>query len=252
MTYTACIFPPDTPVSGEREAWFRESGFECIPWPGRGEQRAVLLAGPVKCSNEEFVHPEGVWRHYLAERHPEARLILIGLRRDLAGPNYMHWFFPPEGFRSFWQAALPARDMELPAPLGFPTLETLWQRFMDGHDKGGFNYYFTWGKTPVQVAWDNLAGRPDRFETQLIFLRESGAPGFLRDCRERWAYYLPYWEAVPFAEEIAQLDAHVSQLNLDPASMADWETLLKKLAELKEHITAAERIIGTISPYFKT
>ncbi|MBX2929722.1 MAG: hypothetical protein KF852_17950 [Saprospiraceae bacterium] len=251
----AYIFPADTPVAEKRRAWFRESGVELLPWPGTaaaGEVQAVLLAGPVRCSNGQFVHPEGVWRRFLAKNHPAARLIQIGLRHDLAGPNYMHWFDPPADFGVFWQAAQSVTDMELPPPIGFTTLAALWKKFWDGHDKGGFFYYFSWAKLPVLAALDNVEESPEEWLSQKNFLESEAVPQRFQNCRHRWAHYKPYWEAAPFAGELAALERELTQLHLDTTTMTDSAATRQQLSELKKHLQATESTLETLHSYFTT
>lgn len=251
----AYIFPADTPVSEARKEWFRSFGFELKSWPGTmvaPRAQAILIAVPVRCSNRQFVFPEGVWKLYLTKINPMVRLIQIGLRYDQVGPNYMHWFNPPEDFRAFWEKSKPISELTFSFPMGFITLETLWKRFWDGHDKGGFYHYFVQAKMPVQVALDNLIARPENVESEKSFLRNIGLAGYLQDCQKQWVQYQPYWEASPFTKEMALLQTKLKQFELDLSGQDNCPSFLEKLSSLQENITSITSIVDSVAPYFKT
>lgn len=253
MMRRACYFPTDLPLTEALQNSIRAAGFECDAWPGEDHAApvdAVLLLTPVWCSNNEAVHSEGVWRRYLADRHPEAKLILTGLRRDLAGANYIHWLHPPDDFRTFVENAIPVQEQVLPQPLG-SNMEAVWKRLIDGHDKGGFSYYFTWGKLPVLIAWDNLNGHSEKAEAQREYLLEAGAASMLSHARARWKMYQPYWEASPMGQVIGQVEAHTPYFDTHTQWAADADQLLEQLTILREHILEVERIIEAVAKYFK-
>lgn len=249
------IFPTDTPVAETRKAWFRSSGFELKPWPGTEEAAAkaaaVLLVSPVKCGNGQFVWPDSVWKRYLTKINPDTRLIQVGLIREYAGLNYLHWLNPPENFGTFWEASVSVKEMELKPRPGFVALETLWKKFWDGHDKGGFFYYFSQAKMPVQVALDNLIEHPEKYTGQINFLQEIGLEQFLENARKRWAHYLPYWEAALFTDKIKELDGLIGRFAPDWTDQTEGAEFLKKLTDLQERIADAERIFDGIALYFK-
>lgn len=254
MMRRACYFPTDLPLTEAVQNSIRAAGFKCDAWPGEDQTvqvDAVLLLTPVWCSHDEAVHPEGVWRRYLADRHPTAKLILTGLRRDLVGANYIHWLHPPDDFYTFVENAISVQEQVLPQPLGFSTLEAVWKRLMDGHDKGGFSYYFTWGKLPVLIAGEKLPGHPEKVEAQREHLLETSAASMLSHARARWKMYLPYWEASPMGQLIAQVDTHTQCFDTHTQWAADADQLLEQLTILREHIFEVERIIEAAAKYFK-
>lgn len=253
MMRRAYCFPTDLPLTEALQNSLRTAGFEYCAWPVEDQPVKVdvfLLLTPVWCSNDEAVHPEGVWRRYLADRHPEAKLILTGLRRDLAGANYIHWLHPPDDFRTFVKNAIPVQEQVLPQPLG-SNMEAVWKRLMDGHDKGGFSYYFTFGKLPVLIAWDKLSGHPEKAEAQREHLLETGAASMLSHAMARWKMYQPYWEASPMGQLLALVDAHTECFDTNTQWPADADQLLEQLTILREHILEVERIIEAVAKYFK-
>jgi hypothetical protein len=246
------LFPADTLVAEERRAWFRDAGFELLPWPGTAaaaaDAAAVLLASPVRCRNGQFVCPDAAWQRFLTQTAPSAKLIFLGLQRDQPAANYLHWFRLPKNFRAFFESALPAEQAPLP-PQNFISLDALWKRFGDGHDKSGFFYYFSWAKLPVQIALDGLAAEPNSFEEQRAYLQEAGLAQYLAGCKQRWAHFAPYWAASPCEAEMAAAGHAIARFGLD-VSRAD-DGLQSRLEALHQHLTEADRRLEAVKRYFK-
>jgi hypothetical protein len=246
------LFPADTPVAAARRQWFRASGFELLPWPGNNAATAdlagVLLASPVRCRNDQFVCPDAAWQRFLAQNAPASKLLHIGLRADGPEPNYLNWLRVPKNFRVFFDSALPAKQAPLP-PQYFTTLDALWKKLWDGHDKSGFLYYFSWAKLPVQIALEGLATQPDSIEEQRAYLQAAGLAQYLAGCKQRWAHFAPYWEASPCEAEMAAAGQAIAQFELG-LSPADVE-LQSELESLYHHLDTTEQRLKAIAPYFQ-
>ena len=246
------LFPADTPVAEARRAWFRASDFELQPWPGSAAEAAdaagVLLASPVRCCNAQFVSPDAAWKRFLAQNAPAAKLIHIGLRADGPEPNYLNWLRLPKNFRALFDSALPAGQAPLP-PQHFTSLDALWKRFWDGHDKGGFFYYFSWAILPVEIALEGLAAEPGSSAQQKAYLQEAGLAQYLAGGKQRWAHFKPYWEASPCEAEMAAAGRAIARFELDD-SLAD-DGLQSSLEALHQHLAEAKRRLEAAAQYFK-
>lgn len=250
----AYLFPSYIPIPSGHKEWFRTAGYELAHWPGGAcaDASILLLVAPVNCSNQLFIHPEHVWRKYFIDKMPDARIIQTGLREQpQTTANYLHWFFLPATFQQLANQLKPLPEMEFIPSLGFPTFESIWKRFWDGHDKGGFFYYFSNAETLVKVAAERLQENPEAWRQEREFLLEVELDEFLTNCQDRWAHYSPYWEALPFPERMTQIKQAIKAFKLNAKSLTQGVVFAARLHKLNQQIAFARSTFDEIAEYFK-
>lgn len=249
---TIFYFPDQIPISSKYHTYFLENGYQLKAYEPTNYEEAdlIFLFTPVKCDHAIYVAPEKVWLRFFTERHPAVKIFQVGISSTFDRPNYLNWLRLPERFQDLVEKSNTLKNWD-PFSIHGVSLEEIWQRFWDGHHKGGFNYYFINAINPIRITYQNLESGDSAYERELDYLEKKGILKKLNLALSRWQKYEPYWRATPFKnrmEEIAMLlnvtDKFVLHHN-DPL-----KKLLNNIGPIKEQLEKAQQALEDISTYF--
>ena len=171
----------------------------------------LLIFSPIKCGKLRL-SPERVWKKGLAAENPDAILLSAGFEESQHS-NYLDILNLPERLVDFLTRAKRAKDDWQPLFTGGLEMEEKLARFFKGHGKesvvkelikinGKISALFE-AVTEWQKPYEKVA--VEAFDTDYtwhhwkIFIN-------------RWAYYYPFFEYLPFSEEIHLLDADIKNI----------------------------------------
>lgn len=244
-------FPADRPLSSTRQQYFKEQNFRLSPYTQDADKQpaAVLLQTPILCEEDTWVAPETVWKTYWAAQNPALRLLQCGIDNSAPTRNYLHWNRLPEHLDDFLSNAAAATDW-MPHPGSGTPLGTLWAKFRDGHDKGGFMDWFIAIRRRIKMVASKLEVDRSWHDQGMEVLSQPTTLESFENLVKRWQRYQPILATSPCLREIETIDAHIAFISEGWAYCRTPETLLTRLKQIDNAFTEINTQIEQMNTWF--
>lgn len=253
MANSILVFPGNEVLRQDWLSCFANAGFRVQPYDEAilKDGAVVLMFTPVLTVDEEWISPEPVWKNFLKDVSPSAKLVQIGYRIGVNLPNYLHLEKPPENIAGFINNAEAAVEWHFRDTCGLD-LRDLWSKFRDGHNKGGFMDWFIVAKRRAKIALDKLTDEHLPAVKVLEYLNsDPDTAAAFENMSARWTRYVIYFNTGPFHQQLKIISDAVNRLN-DPWLITYSDISLQtRLENMMKDFRTIDEVLKIIEPWFK-
>ncbi|MEQ1746178.1 MAG: hypothetical protein ABMA02_12180 [Saprospiraceae bacterium] len=251
------LFFPGTRLShvASRAGYFEANGYALEPYSPEGLPGANLfiLATPVYVpESDAYVAPDEVWRRYLRHKNPTCKLLRTGLGSSAADKNFFNWLRPPDALGAFVEQCSSVSSGPMPPTGHSDTLENVWTKFWDGHDRSGFSFHAIDLRNNALIYSERIPKKGERgFEQVKADLIAIGTPDMAAKALRSWERYRPFWKASPFEQNMERVAECLLPLKTDLKTVENAADMSHHLKTLFDAIEAANKLLQALLPYFK-